>query len=145
MDLFGNKRKALEKRGVRVEAKLISANGTGVFTRSGSGSVQTNVKETWKLELEITPVDGGAPFRASLKEPYPEHGAPVMHDKIWVVYDPEDHGNVDLDRSDFDKIDQLKEALGAEAALAELERWKARGMVSERQFQAARDRMLGKN
>ncbi len=141
--IFGKKKKALEERGVRTEARIISAEGTGVFTRSGSQSVQTGVRETWKLVVEITPEDGSKTFQANLKESFPEHAGPVMRDKIRVVYDPEDHENVDIDRSDFDKFDQLKEALGAEAALAELEKWKAKGMVSERQFQAARRRMIG--
>jgi len=142
MWIFGNKRKkALDERGIRSEAQIISVISTSLFVRSGSELQYNKVQRKWKFVVEIKPEDGSNPFQARVKGFYPMHGAPTVRKTLWVVYDPLDHTNVAIDKSDFDKIDQLKEALGADAALAELEKWKQRGKMSQQQFEAASQRL----
>src|ERR1700756_3094243 len=91
MGLFGGKkrRQRLEEAGVSTQAVLVS------FLEVG----QQNFTPLVDLRLRITPADGSGPFEVTARThvPFSQVGKLSPGDVFSARYDPEDHGNWELD------------------------------------------------
>ncbi|GAA4541113.1 SHOCT domain-containing protein [Mycobacterium paraffinicum] len=93
--MFG--RRDLSKVGIRAFAEVLSAEQSAIAVTVGNPNLVGNTEVRWKLLLRVTP-DAEPPFEASLTTLLPQLSPPRPGMRLPVLYDPKDHGRVQMDR-----------------------------------------------
>lgn len=93
--VFG--RRDLSKVGVRAYADVLAAEQSAISVTVGNPNLVGNTEVRWKLRLRVTP-DAEPPFEASVTALLPQLSPPRPGTRLAVLYDPKDHGRVEIDR-----------------------------------------------
>jgi hypothetical protein len=127
--MFGNhhaRERQLRKTGERAFATVLESQRTRWLRTSGDPSLVANTQVVWKLLLRVQP-DDEAPFEAKLDWPFPQTWSPRRGGRFAVLYDPDDHRKVVIDKSG-EGTHALAEARRKERTHATVARMRARGM-----------------
>ncbi len=89
-------RRDLSKVGIRAYADVLGVEESAVSVTVGNPNLVGNTEIRWKLHLRVTP-DAEAPFEASVTALLPQLTRPRPGMRLPVVYDPKDHGRIQLD------------------------------------------------
>ncbi len=108
--MFGQRK--LSKVGVRAFADVLAAEQSAVSITVGNPNLVANTEVRWKLCLRITP-EAEPPFEATLTALLPQLTRPRPGMRLPVLYDPKDHGRVELDRRPADTADTAVDAITA--------------------------------
>ena len=91
--------KKLREHGRSGSATVLEAEQTHWAVAHAPDNVVANTEIVWKLKLQVTP-SGEAPFEAEIEQSWPQLSPPRVGQVVPVLYDPEDHSKVAVDRSD---------------------------------------------
>ncbi|BAX93865.1 SHOCT domain-containing protein [Mycobacterium shigaense] len=108
--MFG--RRDLSKVGVRAFADVLAAEQSAISVTVGNPNLVGNTEVRWKLRLRVTP-DGKPPFEASVAALLPQLSAPRPGTRLAVLYDPKDHGRVQIDHRPAGTADVAIDAVTA--------------------------------
>jgi hypothetical protein len=92
--VFG--RRDLSKVGIRAYAEVLAAEQSAISVTVGNPNLVGNTEVRWKLHLRVTP-DAEPPFEASVAALLPQLTRPRPGMRLPVLYDPKDHGRVQID------------------------------------------------
>jgi hypothetical protein len=90
-------RKRLDERGVRASAEVLEISQRGMAVTSGSGALVSDTEVALKTRLRVDP-EGQPSFEVEQRFRYSQFGVPVVGMRIGVIFDPEDHETIELDR-----------------------------------------------
>lgn len=107
--MFGQRK--LSKVGIRAFADVLAAEQSPISVSVGNPYLVDNTKVRWNLRVRVTP-DAEPPFEAGLHALLPQLTRPRPGMRLPVLYDPKDHGRVQLD----DQADPADTAVDAIAA-----------------------------
>ena len=93
--MFGLGR-SLRKVGVRAYAEVLSAEQTPLSVTFGNPNLVGNTEIRWELQLRVLP-ESEPPFDATVHALLPQLNQPRPGTRVAVLYDPKDHGRVELD------------------------------------------------
>lgn len=100
--MFGHRskktRERLEAGGVRAAATVLEISGGRVSVTTGNPQIAANTELPMKLRLRVEP-EGEEAFEVETKMTFSQFGLPRQGGKIAVLFDPDDHGTVILDRT----------------------------------------------
>jgi hypothetical protein len=91
--------KKLREHGRSASATVLEAEQTHWAVARAPDNVVANTQIVWKLKLQVTP-SGETPFEAEIEQSSPQLSPPRVGQVVPVLYDPEDHSKVAVDRSD---------------------------------------------
>ncbi|WP_197283805.1 SHOCT domain-containing protein [Mycobacterium sp. Marseille-P9652] len=108
--MFG--RRNLDKVGVRAFAEVLSAEQSALSVTVGNPNLVGNTEVRWKLRLRVLP-ETEPPFEAETAALLPQLTRPHPGMRLAVVYDPKDHGRVQLDHRPQATADAALDAITA--------------------------------
>lgn len=108
--MFG--RRDLGKVGIRAFADVLAAEQSAVSVTIGNPNLIDNTEIRWKLRLRVTP-DTEPPFDASVTALLPQLTRPRPGMRLAVIYDPKDHGHIQVDRTAAAPADAAIDAVTA--------------------------------
>lgn len=115
--LFGLGR-SLRKVGVKAYAEVLSAEQTPLAVTIGNPNLLSNTEIRWKLQVRVLP-ESEPPFDATVHALLPQLNRPRPGTHVAVLYDPKDHGRVELDQQPVSTAETAIEAItGARPDLA---------------------------
>jgi hypothetical protein len=130
----------LRSGGQRAFAKIVSAKRTRIAQTVGSEAVVGDTQILWKLLIRVEP-QGEPPFEAKVDALLPQLWSPEPGSRyaFAVLYDPNNHSKVVLDRSE-EGYRALEQQLGQQHTAEMVDKMRSRGqnVVADR-FQAAHD------
>ena len=91
-------RKKLDENGKRAPAVVLEIAERGMSVTSGNENIVANTEVVLKTKLRVEPPDE-PPFEVEHKFRYPQLSIPAAGSRVAVVYDPDDHDAIMLDRS----------------------------------------------
>lgn len=91
--MFG--RRNLSKVGIRAFADVLAVEQSAISVTVGNPNLVGNTEVRWKLRLRVTP-DAEPPFEASVTALLPQLAPPRPGLRLPVLYDPKDHGRVEI-------------------------------------------------
>lgn len=94
--MFGFGR-SLRKVGARAYADVLAAEQSSLSVTVGNPNLLGNNKIRWKLQLRVLP-ESEPPFDATVHVLLPQLNQPRPGTRVAVLYDPKDHGRVELDQ-----------------------------------------------
>ena len=94
--MFGFGR-SLRKVGVRAYADVLAAEQSSLSVTVGNPNLLGNTEIRWKLQLRVLP-QSEPPFDATVRALLPQLNQPRPGTRVAVLYDPKDHGRVELDQ-----------------------------------------------
>ena len=92
--MFGQRK--LSKVGIRAFAEVLAAEQSAISVTIGNPNLVDNTEVRWKLRLRVTP-DTEPPFEANVTALLPQLTRPHPGMRLPVLYDPKDHGRIQLD------------------------------------------------
>lgn len=92
--MFGQRK--LSKVGVRAFADVLQAEQSIISVTIGNPNLVNNTEVRWTLRLRVTP-EYEPSFDATLKTLLPQSVQPRPGSRLAVIYDPKDHGRIELD------------------------------------------------
>lgn len=107
--MFGFGR-SLRRVGVRVFAEVLSAEQTMLSVTTGNPNLLGNSMIRWELQVWVLS-DAEPPFAATVHALLPQNNRPRPGTRIAVLYDPKDHGRVELDQRPTATADAAIEAI----------------------------------
>ncbi|HTY28043.1 MAG TPA: hypothetical protein VMD51_07855, partial [Mycobacterium sp.] len=81
---------------MRAYAEVLSAEQTPVSVAFGNQNLLGNNEIRWELRLRVLP-ESEPPFDATMHTLLPQLNQPRPGTRVAVLYDPKDHGRVELD------------------------------------------------
>lgn len=87
----------LRKVGVRAYADVLAVEQSSLSVTVGNPNLVNNTEIRWKLQLRVLP-ESEPPFDATVHALLPQLQQPRAGSRVAVVYDPKDHGRVELDQ-----------------------------------------------
>jgi len=91
--------KNLEEHGRRAEAVVLDIAERGMALTTGSAQgIVANTEVSLKARLRVEP-DGEVPFEVDKLFRFPQLSLPSVGSRLSVIYDPDDHDNIMVDRS----------------------------------------------
>jgi len=114
--------KSLEKQlrdaGKRAPAEVLEAEPAGHGVTAGNPAFAGATEVAWKLKLEVRP-EGGQPFPAEVETTFSQFSTPGKGIVLSVLYDPDDHSKVVVDRSEEGAVETaIGTAFASNPALA---------------------------
>ena len=91
-------RKKLEEHGKRAPAVVLEIAEKGMAVTSGSGQLVANTEVMLKTKVRVEPDDEPA-FEVEERFRYPQLSIPSVGSRLAVIYDPQDHDKIMIDRS----------------------------------------------
>src|SRR3954452_1163255 len=89
----------LRKSGRRAFATVLDSERTHYTETHGNEAVVSNTTVLWKLQLQVAP-DGEPAFEAEADVLLPQTWSPSSGTRFPVLYDPDDHAKLVIDRSE---------------------------------------------
>lgn len=139
--MFGGRkrRRALQERGVQARGVIVEVRDTGM-------TVNDNPRVAMRLRVEPK---GEEPFEISKKKVVSRLAIPQAGAQTIVVFDPEDHDNVEFDEEAMARANAEAQAAGRGSAskdpldrLQKLSELRAAGALNEREFEAQKAKIL---
>jgi hypothetical protein len=110
--------RSLRKVGVRAYVEVLSAEQTPLSVTFGNPNLLSNREIRWCLQLRALP-ESEPPFDATVHALLPQLNQPRPGTRVAVLYDPKDHGRVELDQQPVSTAETAIEAItGARPDLA---------------------------
>jgi Short C-terminal domain len=97
--MFGRRDRAQARLSAKARAEVLSVDATRWAVTRGPTPVVANTERMWKLKLRVMP-EGVGPFEVDINQSLPQLEEPRVGQIVLVLYDPEDHSKVAIDRSD---------------------------------------------
>lgn len=101
----------LRKVGVRAYADVLAVEQSSLSITVGNPNLAGNTEIRWKLQLRVLP-GSVPPFDATVHALLPQLNRPRPGTRVAVVYDPKDHGRVELDQQPATTADAAVEVMG---------------------------------
>jgi hypothetical protein len=155
--------------GRTAQAEMLSGKKGKWMSSSGGSEAQlsANAHVTWTITVRVMP-DDEEPFEATVKMAFSMGGTPMYHSIIPVLYDPKDHSKVVYDKQASAKareqrlaesharVEQLRATAGelisqavtagtmtAETGVVRLGRLRDGGVITNAEFEARKQKILG--
>jgi hypothetical protein len=106
-------RKKLEEHGTRAPAVVVEIAERGMSVTTGSGQLVANTEVVLKTKLRVEPADE-LPFEVEERFRYPQLAIPSVGSRLGVIYDPQDHEKIMIDRSPEGVATQFANVPGAQ-------------------------------
>jgi len=89
--------RSLRKVGVRAYAEVLSAEQTPLSVTIGNLNLLSNTEIRWRLQLRVLP-ESEPPFAVTVHALLPQLNQPRPGTRMAVLYDPKEHGRVEVDQ-----------------------------------------------
>ncbi len=149
--MFGLGR-SLRKVGLRAYADVLAVEQSPISVTIGNPNLLGNTEIRWQPQLRVLP-RSEAPFDATVHAQLPQLNQPRPGTRVAVLYDPKDHGRVELDQQQSLSAMQAAQAAPAQPPsppsddpVDRLERLAAltdRGLITDEEFEQQKRRILG--
>jgi Short C-terminal domain len=91
-------RKNLEQNGKHAQAVVVEISERGMAITNGADTIVANTEVMLKTKLRVEP-DGEPAFEVQQRFRYPQLAVPSAGMRLNVLYDPDDHDHIMIDRS----------------------------------------------
>jgi hypothetical protein len=120
----------------KANAEVLTVEGTNLAVTVGPPAVVGNTGQMWKVKLRVMP-DGAEQFDIDIEQAWPQLSAPRVGQTVPVLYDPDDHSRVTIDRGDVPQAQAIAQMVAShldpqqEAALEQFTGGSVQDLISE--------------
>jgi hypothetical protein len=108
--MFGRHHRDDASLSAKAHAQILEVDATRVAVTITPSPVVANTEQMWKLKLRVTP-DGAEPFDVDVEQLWPQVEAPRVGQIVPVVFDPDDHSKVAIDRDETAQASAVAEMI----------------------------------